>query len=160
VRPGETESAQLDRNFGELLQELRVTQTGTQILFAFLLTIAFSPEFDEVDDVVRGVYAATLVLCAVATALLIAPVAVHRTVFRRGRKRQLVILSDRCALAGVHVLLLAVTGALFIALDRAMARPAAATVTAVVALLTVGLWVVLPVVVRVRVDHAGEDRPS
>lgn len=149
-RLGETAEEQLDRNYGELLQELRVTQTGTQILFAFLLTIAFSPVFAEADRFSRDVYAVTLVMCAVATALLIAPVAVHRTVFRQGLRRELVRLSNRCALAGVHVLLVAVAGALLLALDTVLARPAAVVVAGVVAFLTVGLWVVLPLVMRAR----------
>lgn len=152
-RPGETREERLDRNYGELLQELRVTQTGTQILFAFLLTVAFAPPFADADDLVRTVYAVTLVLCAVATALIVAPVAVHRVVFRRGLKEQLVRLSSGLALAGVYVLLLAVTGALFIALDTVMARPLAAVVSVAVAILTVGLWLVLPLVLRSRYDR-------
>lgn len=154
LRPGETEGERLDRNYGELLQELRVTQTGTQILFAFLLTVAFSPSFGEADDVVHTVYAVTLVMCAVATALLIAPVAVHRIVFRRGLKEQLVSLSNTFALAGVYVLLVAVTGALFIALSTVMTRPLALLVSAAVAVLTVGLWLVLPLTLRVRDDRS------
>lgn len=149
----ESESERLDRNYGELLQELRVSQTGTQILFAFLLTIAFSPVFDDADDVTHSVYAVTLVLCAVATALLIAPVAMHRTVFRRGLKEQLVTLSNRSALVGVYVLLLAVTGALFIALDTVMPRSLAVTVSGAVAALMLGLWVALPVTLRLRYDR-------
>ncbi len=158
LRPDETEAERLDRNYGELLQELRVTQTGTQILFAFLLTIAFTRSFADQDDVTHTVYAVTLVLCAVASALLISPVAVHRVVFRHGLKGELVSLSTRLALAGVYVLLLAVTGALFIALDTVTPRPVAVVVAAVVAGLTVGLWLVLPLVVRGRLLRQDEDR--
>lgn len=156
----ETPEERLDRNYGELLQELRVTQTGTQILFAFLLTIAFSRPFAEADDVVHTVYAVTLVMCAVATALLIAPVAVHRVVFRQGLKEQVVALSNRFALAGVYVLLVAVTGALFIALTTVMPRPTAVLVSAAVALLTVGMWLVLPLWVRLRYDRWDGDGRS
>jgi hypothetical protein len=155
-RDGETEGERLDRNYGELLQELRVTQTGTQILFAFLLTIAFTPVFADAGPFTHRIYAATLVLCALATALCIAPVALHRTTFQRGLKRQLVSMSNRFALAGVYVLLLAVAGALVIALDTVLSRPVAVGVSVVVALVTVGLWVVLPVVVRVRYDSWGD----
>jgi hypothetical protein len=146
----ETEAERLDRNYGELLQELRVTQTGTQILFAFLLTIAFTPVFADSDAFTHTVYAATLVACAVATAFLIAPVALHRTLFRRGLKQHIVTWSNRFALVGVYVLLLAVLGALVIALDVVLPRGVAVTVSALVALLTVGLWVVMPLTVRVR----------
>ena len=102
-------------------------------------------------------YAVTLVMCAVATALLIAPVAVHRVVFRQGLKEQLVGLSNRFALAGVYVLLVAVTGALFIALSTVMSRPLAVVVAGAAALLTVGMWLVLPLWVRVRYDRWGGD---
>ena len=143
----------MDRNYGELLQELRVTQTGTQILFAFLLTIAFTPVFADAGPFTHRVYAGTLVLCALATALLIAPVALHRTTFQQGRKHNLVRVSNVLALAGVHVLLLAVVGSLVIALDVVLSRTLALVVSGVLAALTVGLWVVLPLVVRLRHDR-------
>jgi hypothetical protein len=79
-----------DRNFAELLQELRVAQTGVQILFAFLLTLSFMDRFAAIDAFQRGVYVFTLVASAMTAALLIAPVAVHRLLFQRGRKRELV----------------------------------------------------------------------
>lgn len=155
-RPGESPDEQLDRNFGELLQELRVTQTGTQILFAFLLTIAFTPVFTDADDFTHRVYAVTLVLSAVASALLIAPVAVHRTVFRQGLKEPLVTLSSRGALAGVYVLLLAMSGSLLLALDTALPRVLAVGIAAAVGALAVVLWVLVPVVLRLR---AGASQP-
>lgn len=67
-----------DRNFVELLQELRVTQTGVQILFAFLLTLAFTQRFTELDSLQRGTYVTTLLLSVAAAVLLTAPAAVHR----------------------------------------------------------------------------------
>lgn len=143
----------MDRNYGELLQELRVTQTGTQILFAFLLTIAFTPVFAEAGEFTHRVYAATLVLCALATTLLIAPVALHRTTFRHGRKHSLIRASNLFALAGVHVLLVAVVGSLVIALDVVLPRTVAVVIAAAMALVTVGLWVVFPLVVRLRDDR-------
>ncbi|WP_336922189.1 DUF6328 family protein [Aquipuribacter sp. SD81] len=146
----EDEFERLDRNYNELLQELRVTQTGTQILFAFLLTIAFTREFQERDEFTHAVYAVTLVACAVATSLLIAPVALHRTVFRRGLKEDIVSWTNRAAIAGVYVLMLAVVGALVIALDVVMSRGLALGVAGAVTVVTVGLWVVLPVTLRVR----------
>ncbi|MFC5381614.1 DUF6328 family protein [Aquipuribacter nitratireducens] len=146
----ETEAERLDRNYNELLQELRVTQTGTQILFAFLLTIAFTRVFADSDRFTHVVYSMTLVACAVATAFLIAPVALHRTLFRRGLKEDIVVWSNRFAIVGVYVLLGAVLGALVLALDVVLTRGTAITISAAVATLTVGLWVVLPVTVRVR----------
>jgi len=86
----ETEADRLDRKFDELLEELWASQTGTLILFAFLLGVAYTRPFRQADTFVHVVYAATLLLSAVATALLIAPVALHRTLFRHGRKGWLV----------------------------------------------------------------------
>lgn len=155
-RPGESADEQLDRNFGELLQELRVTQTGTQILFAFLLTIAFTRVFTDADTFTHRVYAVTLVLSALASALLIAPVALHRTVFRQGLKEPLVTLSSRSALAGVYLLMLAMTGSLLLALDTALTRGVAVGVASAVGGLTLVLWVVVPVAMRLR---SGSEQP-
>jgi uncharacterized protein DUF6328 len=80
---GETELETRDRQFTELVQEPRVAQTGVQILFAFLLGLAFTPRFPDLSRAQQGVYLATLVLAAVSAALLIAPVGYHRTVFRQ-----------------------------------------------------------------------------
>ncbi len=75
---GESEAERLDRNYGELLQELRVTQTGVQILFAFLLTLAFTQRFAQITSFQRGTYVVTLLFAAGAAALLIGPVSFHR----------------------------------------------------------------------------------
>src|SRR3954462_11776639 len=128
--PRESETERLIRNFDELLQELRVSQTGTQILFAFLLGVGFTTPFRQADSFVHGVYSVTLLLAAVATALFIAPVALHRTLFRLGRKGSLVQISRRLALAGLHLLLLALTGAVLLALDDPLGRPLAAILAA------------------------------
>jgi hypothetical protein len=144
----ESEAARLDRNFEELLQELRVAQTGVQILFAFLLGVAFTRPFQDSDQVAHLVFAVTLVLCAVATALLIGPVAVHRLVFRRRRKASLVRVGSVLATAGLFVLASAFAGALLLALDAVLARSTAVVVTAGVAAIFVLLWVVLPFLVR------------
>jgi hypothetical protein len=114
---GETPMQRVDRAYGEILQEVRVAQTGVQILFAFLLTLAFSAGFRTVTPFQRGIYVMTLMLCVAATALLIAPAAFHRVVYRRRLKRHLVQVASRLALAGLVLLLLAVISALLLTLD-------------------------------------------
>ena len=89
-REGETEAQRLDRNYSEQLQELRVAQAGVQILFAFLLTIAFQQRFSSISDFLKVVYVITLGCAAVSAALFIAPVAVHRVMFGRHLKDELV----------------------------------------------------------------------
>lgn len=96
----ETEAERLDRNYGELLQELRVLQAGVQILFAFLLTIAFQQRFGSVSDFQRNTYLISLVNASIATVCIIAPVAFHRIVFRRGMKDELMTAATRYALPG------------------------------------------------------------
>ena len=90
-----------DRNFAELLQELRVAQTGVQILFAFLLGLAFTDRFAELGDTERGTYIATLAACALTEALLVAPVMLHRLLFQCGLKRELVWIGHRFMVAGL-----------------------------------------------------------
>src|SRR5688572_10173985 len=97
ARGDETDSERLDRNFGDLLQELRVLQAGVQILFAFLLTLPFAARFATIDSFERIVYVVALLAAAGAAAMIIAPVAYHRVLFRRGRKPELVRSAHRMA---------------------------------------------------------------
>ncbi len=96
----ETKKEQADRRYQELLQELRVAQTGVQFLFAFLLTLAFTQRFASITQFQKSLYVATLVATAVATALLIGPVPFHRILFRRGLRPRLVTGSDLMARGG------------------------------------------------------------
>jgi hypothetical protein len=137
-----------DRNFAELLQELRVAQTGVQILFAFLLTLSFMDRFAAIDAFQRGVYVFTLVASAVTVALLIAPVAVHRLLFQRGRKRELVRVGHRLALSGLLSLAATMLAGMLLVLDVVVGRVAAVSVIAVLAAVFVALWVGLPLRLR------------
>src|SRR4051812_38971386 len=97
----ETKAERLDRNLGELLQELRVAQTGVQILFAFLLTLAFQQRFTEVDRFGRAVYVVALVCALLSSGFLIAPVGYHRLAFRRAMKEDVVRTANKFALTGM-----------------------------------------------------------
>ncbi|HEX8767681.1 MAG TPA: DUF6328 family protein [Jatrophihabitans sp.] len=140
----ESEADRLDRNYGELLQELRVAETGVQILFAFMLSIAFQQRFQTLDDLQRTIYVITLLFCTLSIALLVAPVAFHRLVFRQGLKDELVKITNWLALAGTSFLLLAVLSGVLLIFDYVVGRGFAVTVTGVLAVLFVGLWVVFP----------------
>lgn len=103
----ETREEQLDRNWGELLQELRVLQTGVQILAGFLLTLPFQQRFRELDDFQVGLYLANVVVATITTAFILLPVSVHRRLFRKRLKETLVSSADsitKIALAGVGML--------------------------------------------------------
>jgi hypothetical protein len=140
----ETPDQRADRNFDELLQESRVIQTGVQILFAFLLTLPFQQRFSTIDGFQRGTYVITLLLCAAATALLVAPVAYHQVLFGKHRKPQLVASANRLSRAGLLMLLLALVAGVMMILDVVLGRTAAIAGAGGVAALFVFLWYVLP----------------
>ncbi|MGX7677781.1 DUF6328 family protein [Jatrophihabitans sp. DSM 45814] len=151
----ETNAARLDRNYAELLQELRVSETGVQILFAFMLSIAFQQRFQSIDTFQRTIYVLTLILSTLAIALLIAPVAFHRLVFRQGLKEELVLTASRLAIAGTSFLLLSVLSGVLLILDYVVGRAFAITTTALLAIVFLLLWVALPLWYR---DRAGDRR--
>jgi hypothetical protein len=163
---GETVDQVLDRNVAELLQELRVAFTGVQILFAFLLSLAFTQRFQELDGFDLATYVTALMCTALATMVLIAPVSFHRLVFRRRQKAALVVVADRLLLVGLALLIPAISSSVLLILNVAIGRGpaiAGASLTTAVALLT---WYALPVAIRraghgvVPPHHHGHRSPS
>lgn len=147
----ETPLERADRNYNELLQELRVAQTGVQILFAFLLTIPFQQRFGEmVGAGLRQEYLATLLVTAAATALLIAPVTMHRILFRQGLKPVLVTVADRLAKAGLACLAFAVLLAVFLIVSVVSANDTAWWFVGGLGLLFVVTWLIIPIWLRTR----------
>jgi multisubunit Na+/H+ antiporter MnhE subunit len=138
-----------DRNLIELLQELRVAGLGVQVLFGFLLSLPFTNHFDRLDPDQRHVYMATLLLAALSTALLTAPVAVHRLVFRKHRTEHLVRAANAMALSGLAAVGLSVTGAVWLVSSVVTPGVASALVAGTAATFTL-LWLVVPVVGRLR----------
>jgi Family of unknown function (DUF6328) len=143
-RPGETEAERDDRNLIELLQELRVAGLGVQVLFGFLLSIPFTTRFVKLSHAQHGLYVATLVLAAVSTALLLAPVAYHRLVFRRHRKEQLVKDANILAILGLAAVGLAVSGAVLLVVSYVDHGATVWLITLFVVCLFAVLWFVLP----------------
>lgn len=144
----ETPNQRRDRNWAEILQELRVVQTGTQLLSGFLLAVAFQPRFVELDPLQLGVYLGLVGIAALATLLGIAPVILHRLLFRRLAKEQVVIVGARLLTADlivVGVLAIGVTALIF---DFALSRTAGVVALAVGVLAVVALWAGLPRVGR------------
>ncbi|MGW7068915.1 DUF6328 family protein [Streptomyces sp. NPDC054855] len=149
----ETRFERADRNFAEILQELRVTQAGVQILFAFLLTLAFTERFPSLDTVQRSTYVATLLLAVLAAALFTAPAAVHRSLFGQHSKPLIVRVSSRLAGIGLAVLVFAVSGAVLLVVDVAVGRTGGIIASAATFVVCAGLWGLLPLLVR----HARDD---
>lgn len=147
---GETERERWQRNFTELLQELRVVQTGNQILFAFLLTLPFTNRFDQTTTTQRNVYLATLVATAIATILIIAPVSHHRILFRKGAKPEVVRTTSRLASAGLVFVLAAMAGALYLAVAVTSGASPAMAITIAVVVFGAGVWYLIPLFLRIR----------
>lgn len=140
----ESDAARLDRNFAELLQELRVSQTGVQILFAFLLSIAFQQRFKDLTDPQLGLYLATLISAALAAVFLIAPVPIHRILFRLRLKEELVRWTSRLAVTGLAFLVLAIVGAVALIVDFVASPLAAGLLAGLVGLMCGTFWYALP----------------
>lgn len=140
----ETPDRRADRNWNELLQELRVMQTGVQVITGFLLTLPFQQRFGELDSYQRVLYLVLISLAVATTGVLVAPVSVHRAVFRQGLKTSLVTASDRLTRVGLLMLGLVVTGTAVLAFDVVLGRTAGVVVGVLAAALLVGLWVLVP----------------
>jgi hypothetical protein len=125
VERDETPAEKADRNFNDILQELRVTQTGVQVLFSLLLTLPFTARFDKVTDFQKDVYFVALLLAAATVAFLVAPVSVHRVVFATGEKPWVVKVSSRMAIIGTVLLALTLTAVLLLVTDVLFQSPAA-----------------------------------
>jgi hypothetical protein len=151
----EDEGERLDRQWIELLQELRLAQTGTQILFAFLLGIAFTNVFQDADAFTHDVYAGTLIASALATGLFLAPVSFARIVFRRRMRDKMIPIAGRMTSAGMLILMVAISGGLLLALDVVLNRTVAIVAVAVVLAWFLGFWYVLPAWIR-RSSEAAE----
>lgn len=144
----ESEEERIDRNVGELLQELRVAGLGVQVLFGFLLSLPFTNRFGHLDHGQRILYQASLLLAAGATALLTAPVAYHRIVFRRHAKRRFLAVSNAMALCGLAAVALAISAAVWLVVSVVDSGAVVPVLAAVMPVVFIGLWFVLPLVGR------------
>ena len=154
ARRRETKAERADRNMGELLQELRVAIPGVQILFAFLLTVPFAQGFNSLDGDQRDLYFGVLMATALSTALLIAPTAHHRLLFRQRDKEHLVKISNLLAIAGLMVLAVAITGAILLIADIIFDGAQTVIFTIATALVFAVLWVVMPLVRRAQLKES------
>lgn len=142
----ESKGERLDRELGELLQELRVILPGVQVLLAFLLTAPFQQRFAAIPGSMRNAFFAAIVCATVATAFLIAPSAHHRMRWRAGDKERLVRVGNQMAIVGTVFLAAAIVLALYVVTD-VLFTTNLAVLTALGALVVfAGLWYVVPMV--------------
>jgi hypothetical protein len=144
----ETEAQRLDRNWSSLLQELRVAQTGVQLLTGFLLTLPFQQRFTQLDGIMRTVYLVTVACSIGATVLLVAPVSMHRLLFRRHRLNTLVAAAHGYAMVGLVLLGVALAGVAVVIFDTVMGRTGAWIAGGCTLLALAAVWYVMPLVRR------------
>jgi Family of unknown function (DUF6328) len=156
----ETIAQRADRRYGELLQELRVTQTGVQVLLGFLFTVVFSNRFKELNGDQRVIYLVTLILGASATAVLIAPVSFHRILFGRRMKPELVRAANRLTLLGLGLLMCTISSALLLVFDFMLHGSVVAWLAAGVAAWFVLLWYLVPLWLRLRRSAEWEEEAA
>ena len=143
-REGESQAERIDRNWNEMLQELRVAQTGVQILSGFLLTLPFQQRFQTLTDAQRSTFLVAFSSAILATCLLVAPVSSHRLLFRKHEKDALVGASNVLAKAGLSALALAVVTVLFLIFSVVAGTTAALLAALAASVIFITLWVALP----------------
>jgi hypothetical protein len=158
----ETTAQRNDRNLSDLLQELRVAGLGVQVLFGFLLSLPFTTRFVKLGPAQRGLYESSLFLAALSIALLVAPVAYHRWVFRMHEKDLLLRAANLMALAGLGAVALAICSSVLLVLSFVAVGWVASLMVAVTVATFAGLWFVLPVLSRRRapLEHSHSDEPA
>jgi hypothetical protein len=152
----ETAKQRWDRNFTDLLQELRVAQTGVQILFAFLLTLPFSNGFPDTTAFQKDVYVVALLSAAAAAAMIIAPVAFHRALFRQGRKPELVHYAHRMATGGLACTLVAMVASVLLITDYLLNVWASVILTTIAAGWFLTFWAAIPFLRHNWIDEDAE----
>ncbi len=140
----ETELERSDRNMVELLQEVRVVQTGVQILFGFLLTIAFQPKFDKLSSFQKADYFGTLVAAATTLIMLSAPISWHRILFRHGDKEHLVEIANRFTMIGLAAMGATMIGVVMLLSDLAFPPALTVLITGAAVIACSVLWYAMP----------------
>jgi hypothetical protein len=151
----ETPEERADRNWNEVLQELRVLQTGTQILTGFLLALAFQPAFADLSDAQRAVYLGLVVLSAISSIVALAPVALHRVLFQQRAKPAVVRYGHVALITALLTVSVLVVGVVAFVFDVVLGGAAAWWALIPLALLILVLWLVVPAVMRVRIRANG-----
>jgi len=150
----ETEAQRLDRNWSSLLQELRVAQTGVQLLTGFLLTLPFQQRFAQLDGVMHTVYLVTVACSIGATVLLVAPVSMHRLLFRRHRLKTLVSAAHTYAMVGLLLLGVALAGVAVVIFDTVIGRTGAWVAGGCTLVALAAFWYAMPLVGRGDSDNS------
>jgi hypothetical protein len=140
----ETESERNSRRLIELLQEIRVATAGVQILFGFLLAVPFSQGFSKISSFERNVFLVVLICTALSSAFLIAPTALHRLLFRRGHKPEIIEYANRMVIYGLILLAISMTGVVLLLTHMIFGPTVAVVITVPIALVFLVTWFAIP----------------
>lgn len=146
----ETQAERLERNWAEILQELRVIQTGTQILMGFLLTIAFQQRFTELKEYQVAIYLSLVGFAALATVLAIMPVSLHRALFRQQAKEFIVLAANNVLKATLVSIGVTLVGTVLLVFDVVIGPQAAIAAGIATALALTAAWFAFPLFARIR----------
>ncbi len=146
----ETRNERADRNWNEVLQELRVLQTGTQILTGFLLALAFQPAFGDLDGDQRALYLTLVVLSALSAVVALAPVSLHRVLFAQRAKPTIVRFGHGCMMVALVLVSALLVGVVAFVFDVVLGGAAFWVSGGSLALMIIVLWLAVPVLLRTR----------
>ncbi len=149
-RNGENQQARLNREFAELLYEVRTAILGVQVLFVFLLRAPFSQNFSSISILEEYVFYATLLCTALSAALLIAPAPHHRLLWRQHHREERIELGNRLVMAGLSFLALAMVGSVFLITEFLFGGIGAVVTSVSVGLVVLWLWYGQPLLLRMR----------
>jgi hypothetical protein len=154
-RPGESDAQRYDRNWQDILQELRVTQTGNQILTGFLLALAFQQRFSQLPTLGVVIYLVLVGLACVATLLALAPVSLHRWLFQRHAKKESVLIANRILRVTLIVVALLIVGVALFLFYFVVSLAAGVVAAAITGVILIVLWILVPLdVLRRERAHA------
>jgi hypothetical protein len=140
----ESRTERTTRKWNEMLQELRVAQTGVQVLTGFLLTVPFSQRFGDLEQTTKNAYLVTVCSAILSAGLLIAPVAFHRVLFGKSEKEWLIGAANSAARAGLAMMAVTMIGVMFVVFDLVVGRTGAVLSSSITAAVLVTLWLVVP----------------
>jgi len=147
-RDDESQSERNSRRLLELLQEVRVATAGVQILFGFLLAVPFQQGFEKISSFQKHVYLVVLICTALSSALLIAPTALHRLLFRQGHKPQIIEMANRMVIVGLVLLAISMIGVVLLLTHEIFGPAAALAVTIPIGAVFAVTWFVIPLMRR------------
>ncbi len=144
----ETPTERLDRNWTELLQEFRVVQTGVQLLTGFLLTLPFQARFASLTDAQQNIYLVSVAASVLSTGCLIAPVSMHRLLFRRHARGVMVAAAQRLVIVGTALLGVAIVAVTLLIFELVHGVTVGIVAAVVAGVAVLGLWLAMPLTMR------------